>query len=451
MDHIIVDNIPEGEERERKHFDHVLSLALNVSGGLLTCGASVSRVETTVEKICYSLGAAEVNVFAFPSIIEASVRLSDGSEVSQMKRVYGSSNNFRKLELFNQLSRDICSQRYTLDEATEKFTEINSSPCYQLPIVVAGGGVAAGAFTVFYGGILLDAIPAMLIGCLMVFLNIMLSRRDFNGYARTFMLSLIGGVLSIFFSWIYRLCGVASSCSMIMIGTIMTVIPGLLVCNAVRDMFVGDIFSGTFELLNGIITTLAIVAGYGVALFALQPIADMSAVATRGDLENYIYLLVSCLIGSVGFTVMFNISYKRIGIAAVSILVTFVLYLVMDYFLGKEQLFLNILTVTVFAAIVAEILARVCKAPSTIFLIPAIIVFIPGGPLYYAMSNLIISGDTALAQSWGINAGLTALGIAVGISVVTAVFQIVHPVKGRRALRRSADKTHKLFGRSKKK
>lgn len=453
MENIIKDNIPLMEESERKHFDLVLSVALDVASGLLKNGASVSRAENTVERICYALGAEEVNVFSFPSIIEVSVKISDGSEVSQMKRVYGSSNNFGKLEMLNQLSRDICSKKCTLEEAHEKSKNINSSPCYKLPLVVAGGGVAAGSYAVFYGGSLLDFIPAALIGALMVYLNILLSRREFNGYARTFILSLIGGFLSILFCWIYTLCGVDSSCSMVMIGTIMVVIPGLLVCNAVRDMFVGDIFSGSFELLNGIITTLAIVAGYGVALFFLQPIVDMTAVVPRESWESYTYSVCSCLVGAVGFAVMFNIPFKQIAIQIADIVVTYAIYLVMNYYLGHGQLFVNILTVTVFAALIAEILARVCKAPSTIFLVPPIIVFIPGGALYYAFSYLI-AGNLSLAQSWGLDAGITVLGLAVGISVVTALFQLVYPVKGRVAMAKlkqpKRKKRNKFFNFSKK-
>ena len=50
--------------------------------------------------------------------------------------------------------------------------------------------------------------------------------------------------------------------------------------------------------------------------------------------------------------------------------------------------------------------------------------------------NGIVTGDMAFAATWGKTAGLTLLGIAVGISVITALFQIIHPVKGKAALKR---------------
>jgi uncharacterized membrane protein YjjP (DUF1212 family)/uncharacterized membrane protein YjjB (DUF3815 family) len=421
---IILQNIAADKE----HFDMVLSLALDLCGGLLTCGASVNRVEIACQKICLAYGAEEVNVFAFPSVIQASIKLSDGGEVSQMKRIYSSFNNFHKLEVLNQLSRDICSKKYEVAEARRILDEVLQNKYYSLPIVVAGGGIAAGAFTVFFGGSVIDAIPAALIGFLMTYLNFVLSGREFNGYARTFTLSVIGGICSALFSWILGLCGVACNCSMVMIGTIMVVIPGLLVCNAVRDMFAGDLFSGSFELLNGILTTLAIAAGYGASLFALKSIANLTEVVPRTGVEYYVYIMISCIIGSGGFSVMFNCHIKRLLIAMINIIVTFVIYLLMEAYVG--DLFMDVLVATLFAATAGEIMARVFKAPSTIFMVPAIMAFVPGGSLYYAISNAI-SGSSELAFSWGKAAGMIFLGIAVGISVITAIFQLIRPVKMR--------------------
>ena len=218
---------------------NVLAFALGVGTGLLSCGASVSRVEIAVERICLACGAKEVNVFALPSMVLCSIKVADGSEVSQMKRNFEVSNNFFKMEKYNQLSRDLCAHKLSLEEAERELDNINSSNWFKVPFIVLGGGVLAGAFSVFFGGALIDALPSALIGCLMAYLNILLSRRDFNAYARTFMLSLVGGFLAMLMSRALIACGVACSVSMVTIGTIMVVVPGLLICNAVRDLFSG--------------------------------------------------------------------------------------------------------------------------------------------------------------------------------------------------------------------
>lgn len=418
---------------ERRHFDSVLAFALGVGTGLLSCGASVSRVEIAVERICLSCGAKEVNVFALPSMVLCSIKVADGSEVSQMKRNFEVSNNFFKMEKYNQLSRDLCDHKLSLEEAEKQLDVINSGSWHKVPLIVLGGGVLAGAFSVFFGGALIDALPSLLIGCLMSYLNILLSRRDFNAYARTFMLSLVGGFLSILLSRALIACGICCSVSMVTIGTIMVVVPGLLICNAVRDLFSGDIYSGAFELLNGVLSILAIAAGYGAALFILRDVVVYVAIVPRTGVLYYVYAMASCVVGACGVAVMFNSAAKKILISLGNIVAAFAIYLIMETYVGED--FIDNFVSTVFAACAAEILARIFKAPSTIFLVPAIIVLVPGGALYYAM-NGIVMGDMADAVSFGKSGGLTLLGISVGISVVTALFQIIHPLKGKAAIKR---------------
>lgn len=418
---------------ERRHFDSVLAFALGVGTGLLSCGASVSRVEIAVERICLACGAKEVNVFALPSMVLCSIKVADGSEVSQMKRNFEVSNNFFKMEKYNQLSRYLCAHKLSLEEAERELDNINSSNWFKVPFIVLGGGVLAGAFSVFFGGALIDALPSALIGCLMAYLNILLSRRDFNAYARTFMLSLVGGFLAMLMSRALIACGVACSVSMVTIGTIMVVVPGLLICNAVRDLFSGDIYSGAFELLNGVLSILAIAAGYGAALFILRDVVMYVPIVPRVGVEYYVYATASCVAGACGVAVMFNCAVRKILISLGNIVATFAIYLVMEAFVGED--FIDNFVSTVFAACAAEVLARVFKAPSTIFLVPAIIVLVPGGALYYAMDGIVM-GEMADAVSFGKSGGLTLLGISVGISVVTALFQIIHPMKGKAAIKR---------------
>lgn len=431
-------------ERERRHFDRVLALALGIGAGLLSCGASVSRVEIAVKLVCLACGAKEVNVMSLPSVIICSVKIADGSEVSQMKRNYEVSNDFRKMERYNQLSRDICSHKLTAEEAERKLEEVNASGGYSLPVSVLSGGLVAGIFTIYFGGTLTDGIPAFIIGCLMMYVNTLLSRRDFNSYARTFVLSLIGGVASILLSSLFIVCGARCHVSMISIGTIMVVVPGLLICNAVRDMFSGDIYSGSFELLNGLLTILAIAAGYSVSMIILRPLiaANDIPIVAREGIEKYVYSIITCLLGACSVGIMFNCQLKKILFGVGNILVTFVIYLIFEYYYG-DNVFLQYFVPTLFAAFVAEILARLFKAPSTIFLVPAIIVLVPGGSLYYTV-NFIVNSDMAQAKIWGESALLSLLGIAVGISVVSALFQIVHPVKGKAALKRFLKHKNKL-------
>ena len=429
----IMQNHVDNSESERTYFDKVLAIAIEVGCGLLSCGCPVGRVELAVEYICNAYGAAAVSVSTFPSMIIAGVKIADGSQVSQLKRVYSISNNFAKMEAYNQLSRDICAKKYPVDEARELVDKLRYSHNQSKIVTALSAGVGAAAFTVFYGGSLIDAIPGGLIGGLMAYLSCIFARLAFNGYARTFMLSLIGGVLSTFMCWLISLTGLVCHLSTVMMGTIMIVIPGLLLCNAIRDLFSGDTYSGTSELLNAVITTLAIVAGYGIPMFVSTTFMEDVAIIKRMGLEDYLYRIISCFLGTTAFTVFFGGAYKRLIPSAIDAMVTFAVYLVMEAFVGDTLV--DMLVATAVAAILSEVFARTIKAPAIIFFVPGVIIFVPGRALYLTVSALINKQwDSAIYN--GSEMGKTLLGIVIGLIVVTILFNLISPTFHSKYLRK---------------
>lgn len=432
MENIILDNIPTDEnvaEEKVNNIDYekVLDIAMKIGIGLLSSGGSVSRVETAVDRICKAYGADEVSCAAFPSMVIASIKTENGHEYSLLKRVQSSSNNLALLEKYNQLSRDICKEKYPPDESLKKINELANSKKRNKWVTIVGAGMVAGFYSMFFGGNLADVIPAFIVAFLMAGLNELLSVRSLNAYATLFIMSLFGGIMSISICKLFVLCGLQCHCSMVMIGTIMILIPGLMLTNAVRDLFTGDIMSGSFQITNALLLTAVIAAGYAVAMLALKPITDFVPAPNYTDWRHYVYLLGSGIAGTFGISAFFNLNPKRITWALFATVPTLGVYVLLDYFL-PNRLFVVILLTALFAAILSEILARVIKTPATIIIIPAIIALVPGGALYYTM-EAIVRGNLASAGSYGLSCVLTLLGLAVGICVGAILFQIVNPVK----------------------
>lgn len=151
-------------------------------------------------------------------------------------------------------------------------------------------------------------------------------------------------------------------------------------------------------------------------------------------MNDYVVSLLSAFVGTMGFSIFFNIKKERLLYAAVSGAVICGIYLFcLEWFEGN--LFLSNLIPSVIATIYAEVSARIKKAPSIIFLLPSIIVLIPGGSFYYTMSHLV-NGDREKFREVGMQTTQSALGIAVGILLATAFFyqaaHIIQVVKQRR-------------------
>ena len=126
--------------------EYLLCLALDVGEGMLKNGAEVARVEDTIERICHAYGAVHVEVFTIISMINAAVRMPDGSYSSQLRRVKQTSINLDRLEGLNNLSRKICRETPSLDEFDEMLHELKSKHAYPKWVNLLSSAVATSAF-----------------------------------------------------------------------------------------------------------------------------------------------------------------------------------------------------------------------------------------------------------------------------------------------------------------
>ena len=70
------------------------------------------------------------------------------------------------------------------------------------------------------------------------------------------------------------ICGLTLLCPFlrmdkIMIGDIMLLIPGLLLVNAIKEMFNRDIVTGLYRLIEAVLVALAIAGGYALAFLVM--------------------------------------------------------------------------------------------------------------------------------------------------------------------------------------
>lgn len=128
--------------------------------------------------------------------------------------------------------------------------------------------------------------------------------------------------------------------------------------------------------------------------------------------------LGAAFLGSIGFAIFLKMKGKQIFYAGLGGLVTWFIYLMVFDFCQSD--FISNLVAAVFVGIFAEIMARVNRAPATIFLTAAAIPLIPGGKLYYTMYGLV-SEEHALFIESGTSAVVIALAISLGFVVVAVL------------------------------
>ena len=396
--------------------DYLLCLALDVGEGLLRNGAEVARVEDTIERICHAYGAVHVEVFSIISMINAAIRMPDGSYSSQLRRVKQTSNNLSTLEGLNALSRKICKEKPSLDEFDTMLHDLKTTRPYSSWAHILASSVTTCAFCLFFGGGVWDSVLAFFIGVIIAFICDFPSKR-LNSMAKTVISAFIATTLSGIAHILFPSLNVDS----VIIGAIMLLVPGMMFGTAMRDLLCGDLLAGTLKILQAIIQTLMIGFGYMLSFALLGDGLIPVAATDEGNL--FLIQLITSAVTSISFAIVFKINKRHLVNAGICGVLTYAAYF--GIALVTSSLFWAAFVASAVSTLFAETNARMRKAPSIVMLIPGVIPIVPGGYLYRCVRNFIC-GMMPAALNELTTAAAIALGVAGGIVSLSILYGIVN-------------------------
>ena len=245
--------------------EKLVSYMLDLGEMLLTSGAEVSRVEDTLNRIGKAYLLQKVDIFTITSTIILTVKFSDSNIITQTRRIKKYETNLEQVEYVNQLSRDICVKTLSMNELKKEIDKIRNTNKYNKKLIFLSYVFVSGAFSVFFGGSLMDSIASMITGGVMYFTVNALNKLNINNFVTSLLSSLITALCAVVLNSI----GIGENIDKIIIGNIMLLIPGLTLTSSLRDMINGDIISGLLGVLESILKAIAIAMGFA---FILIPI-----------------------------------------------------------------------------------------------------------------------------------------------------------------------------------
>ena len=135
--------------------------------------------------------------------------------------------------------------------------------------------------------------------------------------------------------------------------------------------------------------------------------------------------IITGTVGTLGFSLLFNVRGKRIIFTTLGGLVSWTLYILFNYLTASEVLsyFLSAALITVYC----EVMARAIKTPTSTFILPSLIPLIPGASLYRTMRTAFF-GDIDVTVNMAVYTLKLAAALALGIIVASAVSKIVFPL-----------------------
>lgn len=140
---------------------------------------------------------------------------------------------------------------------------------------------------------------------------------------------------------------------------------------------------------------------------------------------NYVITCLYAFGASFAFAIVFNIPKNKLLLSALGGLLGQFIYVVIQSIITNDVVPYMVATIAI--ALYAEIMARLTKSPTTIYLAVALIPLVPGGGIYYTMLNFI-NGEIDLGISTGIQTLLISGALAMGIILVSSTVNLVRKV-----------------------
>jgi uncharacterized membrane protein YjjP (DUF1212 family) len=249
-------------ENEKTLTYEIMEVCLLAGKIMLQSGGETYRVEDTMMRMAAAFGIENSHSYVTPTGIIFS---AEGAEPTKTKliRISTRSTDLKKVAMVNSISRRITSGELNLESALTLLKELDAlNVTFPFMVQVAAASIASGCFMIMFMGEWIDFIPAMVTGGVGYFGFLFFHRYISVKFFSEFLASFIIGLLSFFLVKI----GAGQQLDKIIIGSVMTLVPGLLVTNAVRDLMAGHLVSGLSKGAEALLTAFAIGSGIAVVL-----------------------------------------------------------------------------------------------------------------------------------------------------------------------------------------
>ena len=394
----------------------LLELVSRVGTRLASAGAETYRVEESITRILAAYGQ-EGRVYCVPNSLFISIMVPGGIPVNRLSRMPERSNDIDTVELYNSLSRQLCSEVPPLEDALRWVREADARrKVYSYPMRLLGHMLVASGFCFFFGGNMADCLCAALAG---LFLGIVCHHLD-RLKANNFFQQIAAAFLMSGFAYLLAYVGLPRNVDTAVIGTLMLLVPGLLFTNGIRDIIFGDTNSGINRVVEALLIAAAVALGTASAWNITHSLLDIAEPPLRlyhSDLAT----CLSCFVACSGFVIIFNIHGYGNMLCALGSSLTWAAYCICNA--AGMGYFTCCLIGTMASAIFSESVARIRKYPAISYLIISVLPLIPGSSIYYTALEAV-KGNMDGFVYYGIETLGTAGAMAVGILLVSTAVHI---------------------------
>lgn len=266
------DSMDMKESMEREHISQkerqaryrlLMDTALLAGKIMLQSGAETYRVEDTICRILHTSGLETAETFA--TVTGLFVTLADPSidAITKITRVSEKQTNLSQVYEVNDVSRRLCCGVISVEEAYQELLLIKDKKEYPNSMVYVGIIMTSSFFTLLLGGGILASALAAINGLWIVACRHIAGRVKLNNFITDMLSSFIIAVATMLYAHVLDNSVIVE---IIIVGSIMPLVPGVAITNAIRDTLQGDYLSGGSRAIEAFVIAACVAVGIGIGL-----------------------------------------------------------------------------------------------------------------------------------------------------------------------------------------
>ena len=233
---------------------------------LIKNGAETYRTEDTMTRILNKAGVETAQVLVI--MTGFMVTLDDpsmGDALTAVRRITSRGTNLEKIETVNRISRKFCQDKMSLEDAFKEMNNLlneeEKPKRNYLPLMMINAG-----FAIMFGGSVMEAAISALAGLITAEILNLCRKRNVHMFLENLFASvaiaIVVGVVVLINPGLYDK-------DLMIVSSIMPLVPGAAITNAVFDTLHGDYISGVARTAEAFMIASAVAIGIGLGLIVI--------------------------------------------------------------------------------------------------------------------------------------------------------------------------------------
>lgn len=390
----------------------MLDYLVELGSELLEAGCPTYRLEELLVTVAEHEGF-RADVFAVPTGLFVGIRTPTGEAPAvSMVRVKEWGIDLERLAVLDDLLNRVIDRTLSVSEARVELRRLSSVPRWPVAVrLLAGAGSSAGAAIIF-GGSVSDFFIAGVGG---VLLRAILLRTQQEPGLR-FLENFLGGAIAALTAWFATLFWPGHSRDVLVLAVVIPLLPGMVLTTGLAEITFKNLVSGTARLVDAAVTLLSLVFGIGLVLSFEQWTGVRPEPAGLLAPAAWWWQAVAIIVASLSFGVSLGLPRARLGIAVASGSVVWLAQLLLRSWTPTPAAFVSALVL----AASANAFARSTRKPAQLFLLPGLLLLVPGS-FGFKSFDALLRGDYTQGASQAVDMFTLAGALVMGLLVANVI------------------------------